>query len=227
MSKSHSKKNNIKTENIKTEEIEDYKRNNSNNSSFFEDICPQCGYKMEITNILLDLKPEKITSIQFINAYLNKSKDFSRFIINFTKEVLLNTKQFKNQSENVQIEILHKYEEVDRNNKDSINRLKFICYSCKYSKNLKSPTILLSDNMSFINKTDEEQPTTSITNNIVINPQNKILDPTLPRTKDYVCKNKDCGSHKNDENKEAVFFRINNTYQLIYVCCVCKTYWLN
>ena len=52
---------------------------------------------------------------------------------------------------------------------------------------------------------------------------NKIraMNPIYPRTKDYTCKNVNCVTHKNEELKEAVFFRQKNTYQTTYLCTVC------
>ena len=52
-------------------------------------------------------------------------------------------------------------------------------------------------------------------------------DNTLPRTRDYNCKNINCLT--NDKNnkevqKEAVFFRSKN-YDITYVCTVCEFGW--
>ena len=49
-------------------------------------------------------------------------------------------------------------------------------------------------------------------------------NPILPRTKLYVCRNKNCNTHKNPQLKKAIFFKENNN--LRYICSVCKTYWL-
>ena len=52
-----------------------------------------------------------------------------------------------------------------------------------------------------------------------------IKNPILPRTQDYECKNPDCVTHVKNNNKEAVFFREKNSYELKYVCCVCSHIW--
>tara|TARA_B100001287_G_C22636432_1_gene507800 strand:+ start:319 stop:843 length:525 start_codon:yes stop_codon:yes gene_type:complete len=56
---------------------------------------------------------------------------------------------------------------------------------------------------------------------------NKLLsmDPTLPRTRDYSCKNVNCITHKNSKEKEAVFLRIPKSYNLSYICTKCYFSW--
>ena len=45
----------------------------------------------------------------------------------------------------------------------------------------------------------------------------RLNDFTLPRTKDFICPNKNCISHKNNLDKEAVFYRpYKNSYKIKY-----------
>jgi hypothetical protein len=48
---------------------------------------------------------------------------------------------------------------------------------------------------------------------------------TFPHTAKYICPNKSCKTHTNPGLREAVFFRVRNTLQLVYICNVCKHYW--
>jgi hypothetical protein len=56
-------------------------------------------------------------------------------------------------------------------------------------------------------------------------------DPTLPRTKDFICPNSKCitNTKSNDTNvlisKEAVFYRSGKEYNIKYICCQCNTQW--
>ena len=62
---------------------------------------------------------------------------------------------------------------------------------------------------------------------IIMMKQNRLLllDNTLPRTKDYICPNTKCESHKNI-NKEAIFYRPDkNSYRLEYQCAACRIKW--
>jgi hypothetical protein len=51
-------------------------------------------------------------------------------------------------------------------------------------------------------------------------------DNTLPHTRDYICKNKDCKTNKDYKLKDAKWFRPNkNRYETLYICCECDTIW--
>jgi len=56
-------------------------------------------------------------------------------------------------------------------------------------------------------------------------------DPTLPRTKDFICPNSKCVTNiKSDDinmltSKEAVFYRSGKEYNIKYICCQCNTQW--
>ena len=56
---------------------------------------------------------------------------------------------------------------------------------------------------------------------------NKLLfmNPIYPRTRNYSCKNINCISHKDDKNKEAVFFRDKDSYLTNYICGTCYNSW--
>lgn len=50
--------------------------------------------------------------------------------------------------------------------------------------------------------------------------------PIIPRTCAYICANKSCETHKNNKNKEAIFFRINSEQMdTYYMCTICDTIW--
>ena len=59
----------------------------------------------------------------------------------------------------------------------------------------------------------------------------RISDPTLSRTKDYICPNSKCvtNTKKSDKNilleKEAVFYRSGKEFNIKYICCQCNTQW--
>ena len=45
----------------------------------------------------------------------------------------------------------------------------------------------------------------------------------LPFTRKYKCPNIKCDTHKYPEKKEAIFFRMNNTFGIKHICKVCDT----
>jgi hypothetical protein len=90
----------------------------------------------------------------------------------------------------------------------------FICKFCGNNKPIKPGTLIYSKNYNS-NITSEEEDYTYT-----------IYDVTLPRTRNYVCKNDKCETHKNDGLKEAVITK-NSLYQVVQICTVCSTYWTN
>ena len=89
----------------------------------------------------------------------------------------------------------------------------FKCNNCGNIKKIDTTFLLFKEDRRKTSSTLEFDPTILI------------KDPTLPRTKDYSCKNIKCSSIKNPETKEAIFIRNRNTYNLIYICTVCNSSW--
>lgn len=54
---------------------------------------------------------------------------------------------------------------------------------------------------------------------------NKIHDPTYPVTRNYICPNSICESHKDPTKREAIFYRISTTYDIQYICKTCTFVW--
>ena len=54
----------------------------------------------------------------------------------------------------------------------------------------------------------------------------RLLSVALPRTRDYICANDKCSTHKDLDAKEAIFFRQGKGYLISYVCTTCKTSWI-
>ena len=88
-----------------------------------------------------------------------------------------------------------------------------ICKFCKNYKPIEPKTIIYSKNYGS-SSLDIEDYTYMI------------YDNTLPRTRNYDCKNVGCDTHKNPSLKEAIITK-NTTEQVIYVCTRCTTHWIN
>ena len=100
-------------------------------------------------------------------------------------------------------------------NKSDEYKINFFCNNCGYKKEISESLKLYE-----INKNNNIEKISSIEDNKIL-----VQDPTLPRTKDYICKNINCISHKNTKNKEAVYYRTQNSYTINYVCTVCFFEW--
>ena len=92
----------------------------------------------------------------------------------------------------------------------------FICKNCGTFEPIKTGTLVMSklsaegnhdfmDNMSY---------------------KNMVHIRTLPLTRNYICPNDKCVSHKDHEKREAVFFRMGSQYRVRYVCKACQISWI-
>lgn len=88
----------------------------------------------------------------------------------------------------------------------SSNRAFFVCKSCNNYKSIEQGTSVYSKNYGII--MDNVDYTL------------RIQDPTLMLTKNYMCSNDKCKTHKMPEIKEAALQKLN-TGKVIYVCKVC------
>ena len=168
--------------------------------------CPDCNYILELVkNIkLINVSSEEELIIKLLNNSYNLNTSI-------TFEKIKEHKNYKSLNENKR-EIIN----INYNKYLNLNKVGFlICNNCRYFQNIKNGTILISNKKNNLNINNK------LYNKLQIN--NKIL----PRTKDYICQNPECITHKkNDSNKEAVFYRNTDSYVLNYICCICESNWI-
>lgn len=171
--------------------------------------CPKCSYVLDIvkSSNIGSNDDDKIELEKPLDAINKVKSNLDNYKPLFSKKELLDSKKYKKLSEKNKKKLESLFE-------SNFSDAKFICNNCNYQKNI-GKTILLYK----INKNDSNVITSPEDNKIIFN------DFTLPRTKDYSCKNPKCKTHKNKEIKEAVFYRDKNSFQLNYVCGVCYTSW--
>lgn len=187
--------------------------------------CPQCNYALDITKTLpqtetgttKQLVPQQIISNinEFVTNVLKKPEELNNASLGFQVNSLTSNAKYKKLSKQNQELVLSKFNEIT-NKTSGKHGVYFICKYCGYSSPIKKGTIIYNKNIS------KEQQVTSLENYDL-----KCIDPTLPRTKDYICKNAECPTQdkKHEDEKEAVFFRPKHSYEVTYVCCVCKKGW--
>lgn len=88
----------------------------------------------------------------------------------------------------------------------------FICNNCGIMKKINEGTLIFSRVSSNI----AQSYSTSDYNSMV-------YSDILPRTRKYICPNDTCDSHTDPIKREAVFFRMNNTFKIKYICTACHT----
>jgi hypothetical protein len=178
-------------------------------------ICKHCGFSLTIKKSS-DVKIIKITTpTEFINATKNEDNvEYDISLEKSTLETFLTKKHTKTDEKNKLINLYIKMSETKR----SITKYVLKCTTCGSEYPLQPETVIYSLNF-------KKQQSTF--NDSIIDL--KLYDPTLPRTKDYICTNTSCPTHSktfDQSQKEAVFYRAEGTYHLKYACLCCKTNWL-
>jgi len=90
----------------------------------------------------------------------------------------------------------------------------FICKFCKNYRPITAGTLIYSKNYNSIAVAETEDYTYAL------------YDHTLPRTRNYICKNPECATHSDDALKEAILTK-NVMEQIVYICTYCSTSWVN
>lgn len=90
------------------------------------------------------------------------------------------------------------------------NKPVYECNQCKNVEDIASGTVIYENKRNRALKVANDD--------VIIN------TPTLRRTKDFICPNKQCASHKDLKNKEAVFYRVSSSsFEIEYLCTQCRT----
>jgi hypothetical protein len=110
--------------------------------------------------------------------------------------------------------------ENDKTNDILIKEPYFYCPNCSHYEKIKPGTSLVIKNgieqNIYIQHHTEQQI------------KNKKINNSLMRTKNYICPNKDCPTHKDPKLKEAIMEHItHNSFIVKYICCVCNNEWIN
>jgi hypothetical protein len=171
--------------------------------------CPNCSYILDITksSLILD-QNQKIPLLKINELFklLDNNEDISNYKPEFSKDDLFKHKKIKDYDKN-------KLNELFEDN--ILSNAEFICNNCNYTNQINKTTLLyqitLEDKTTKIYNIEE--------NKLIIN------DPLLPHTRDYICKNQNCLTHKNSDIKDSVFYKDKNSYKVNYICSICFYNW--
>lgn len=175
--------------------------------------CKNCHNSLEITrntrredgNVKSVSKPEDLVKL--------KVSEGEQYIVNFNEGTLryyiLENKIGKEDEK----ELYKKFKSLIKQQKN-VAQFIFLCNSCNTSYVIQPGTVFYNISFDTKNRTEDDEDV-----NV------KIFDPIQPRTKDYVCPKRECDSHKDTSNKEALFYKTGHGYHTKYICCMCKTTW--
>lgn len=194
--------------------------------------CPKCDNIMDIGKSapkisITQITPNTVSSDtkEEVNSISSKNNDISKLIEMYKNGD--NITMFK-----IDIKDLTSYpdfiklKDADKNNiikiiksteiDDSLSAYR-ICKNCSYYEKLVGKTLVLS-RMNLGSSISGIQDLSKY--------KYMIYDKTLPHTRDYVCKNEKCLSHKDLTKRDAVWFRPqSNSYSTCYACVACSMVW--
>lgn len=103
-----------------------------------------------------------------------------------------------------------------QNERENPNQMYFICHECQNYESIKPGTRILTKTSIDVSKEYR---------NSKLKPDYLINITTLPRTRNYICPNKECVSHSDLSKREAVMNKFGESYTVTYICTACKTIW--
>lgn len=189
--------------------------------------CEKCRY---LYNVTKDVSGKQIGGKihQSLTKILEKFKKNETIeekdLENIKGKDLLNDERFENMTKKDQRKLISIIKGINKNffitnndDKDEPNvggnAAYFICKFCRFYKPIEPGTLIYSKSYGFDNTIETEDYTYAI------------YDHTLPRTKNYICKNTECKSHKDDSVREAIITK-NSAEQVVYICTNCLTNWI-
>ena len=179
--------------------------------------CPKCNYSFDISKAttedkeLLEDNRKHLDNVESALKRLKAGKNLNEYKADFKLEDLESNKIYMKLNDNDKAKMKVLFEDAS----SYIGGIMFKCNNCNYKKKINETIRLYQLNI---------ESSYSVYRSI---DDNKLLfmNPIYPRTRDYSCKNINCISHKDDKNKEAVFFRDKDSYLTNYICGTCYNSW--
>ncbi len=181
--------------------------------------CPKCNYSFDISKSTAEDKEESVEdnrkSLDNVESALKRlkaGKNLNDYKADFKLEDLESNKIYIKLDEEDKDKMKVLFEKPSAS---LLGGIMFKCNNCNYKKRINE-TIRLYQ----LNVDSAYSVYRSIDDNKLL-----FMNPIYPRTKDYSCKNINCISHKDEKNKEAVFFRDKDSYLTNYICGICYNSW--
>lgn len=180
--------------------------------------CPNCDHVLDITRNLRTPHTEKEISAENYEHILKKIENDEQLtrseILSVNVKDLLKSEQYKQSQKKGKIkkQLIDVIDELQSSDENIGAYL--VCSNCLYNEPIKQGLLIYTKN-------PEKEAAYHENENINVY-RNFVFQKTIPRTRNFICPNKDCASHTT-EPTEACFFRKPNSYEIIMVCTICYT----
>jgi hypothetical protein len=175
--------------------------------------CPNCLYSLGI-NKKSSLENTDLSVVdkidEFLNLFTSNKFDKNIYQIGFSKDELIKDKKFNKLPSSEKTKIMQLFQSL-------IINAELSCNNCGYRSDILETMKLyefnISDAVNLVRTLDDNKLITQ--------------DPTLPRTRDFVCKNVSCPTVNSKSNilKEAVWIRTPKNFNVEYICTSCYYSW--
>jgi len=172
--------------------------------------CPKCNnsYTISKLNVGMKMNEDTPSSMSSMSDNSSSSPDDDQ-ISHYDDKSKKSIKDKEKEKEN---EAMAKFKIENFDMKKAF----FKCTNCGNNEPIKSGQLILSRMAIGKNADYFDQEKMRI----------MMYDKTLPHTRNYICRNKECKSHNDYALRDAVFFKPSkNSYITKYVCTACETIW--
>ena len=183
--------------------------------------CPNCDHVLDISRSIkmqnVDVKPS-LENFDNILKKIDNDEHLSKSeILSVDVKELLKSEQYKQYQKKgkVKKQLIDVVDELQSSDENVGAYL--VCSNCMYSEPIKQGLLIYTKN-------PEKEAAYHESENINVY-RNYSFQKTIPRTRNFVCPNKDCLSHMKSggEPTEACFFRKPNSYEIVMVCTLCNS----
>ena len=159
--------------------------------------------ELDLNDIIYKLETNKELSNQELN--------------NLEFDSIIKSKLYQKKNTKIKNKIKKNFEELINKKEAADTNISayYLCKNCGFNEPIKGQRIIIS-------RLSEEETDTDL--QIISKLKNKLHSRIIPRTREYICPNKSCKTHKDTPN-EAVFFKTRDQKQLWYGCTVCEHIW--
>lgn len=174
--------------------------------------CSNCSNILDCVKSSAIISDKKIIKCNDLIKLIENNEDFTNYKVEFNKNDILENKKYLKYSEDIKKKINILFD----NSTQLTTSAEYKCINCGFSKPITETTRLYynnidNDNTIYIKSLEENEL--------------YCVDPLLPHTKDYICKNPSCITHKQHDLKDSVFYKDKKSYKVNYICSICFHNW--
>lgn len=164
-----------------------------------------------------------VNPVDLITKILNDENINQDDLKGFNMDSITKTIDYKKLKQEDKEKIYNKLQDLLPNDKKKLIETKpteqsdenlafFVCSNCGFS-------VKIDDGTRIFTRTSSDISQSYTTGDY----SDMLYSNILPKTRKYICPNKKCESHTNPVKRQAIFFRKNNSYEVVYICCACET----